>query len=368
MRFAKIRPAGLPRSRSNRLRIGFVPTLDCATLIAAQELGLFTRHGLDVRLSREVGWATIREKLLHEELEAVATHASMLLSIYCGLGVVRRPCLTGLMLGSNGSAITLARRFWDQGVRDAASLGRLVRQRAPDRTLTFGAVLELSSQHYLLRRWLASGGIDPSKDVRIVVIPSELIYESFAAGFLDGYCVAEPWNSAAVRNNTGWIAATSGELAHHHPEKVLLVLQEFAERRPEEHLRLLAALIEASVFCDDPANRPELVRMLAQPRYFDVPRDHLANSLVGPFSPGLGSASSDNLIVFDARSVGDPSRIRASWIYDLVATLGKPAAAGALHPDVLPKVFRHDLYAEAMRLAGLSATAPTPVQPARRAA
>jgi len=367
MRFAKIRPAGLPRSRSNRLRIGFVPTLDCATLIAAQELGLFARHGLDVRLSREVGWATIREKLLHEELEAVATHASMLLSIYCGLGVVRRPCLTGLMLGSNGSAITLSRRFWDQGVRDAASLGRLVRQLAPDRTLTFGAVLELSSQHFLLRRWLASGGIDPTKDVRIVVIPSELIYESFAAGFLDGYCVAEPWNSAAVLNRTGWIAATSGELAHHHPEKVLLVLQEFAERRPEEHLRMLAALIEASVFCDDPANRPELVRMLAQPRYFDVPPSYLANSLVGPFSPGLGTASPDNLIVYDARSVGDPSHVRAAWVYDLVATLGK-TAAGTLNRDVLPKVFRHDLYAEAMRLTGLDASAPTPVQPARRAA
>ena len=369
MRFAKIKPvASRPPTRRARLRVGFVPTLDCATLIAAQELGLFARHGLDVRLSREIGWATIREKLLHEELEAVATHASMLFSIYCGLGVVRRPCLTGLMLGSNGSAITLSRQCWDAGVRDAATLSRFIRRSASDRVFTFGAVLELSTQHHLLRNWLRSGGLDPEKDVRIAVIPSELIYESFAAGFLDGYCVAEPWNSAAVLNRTGWIAATSGELAHHHPEKVLLVLQDFAERRHEEHLRLLAALIEASVFCENPAHRPELVRMLAQPRYFDVPADYLANSLVGPFSPGLGTASPDNLIGYDAHTVGAPSRTRGRWVYDLVAALGRPVADEALKLDVIPKVFRHDLFEEAMRIADLGGSARTPAALSRRAA
>src|ERR1700744_5305654 len=43
-------------------RIGFVPMIDCAPLIVAQELGLFAKHGIAVRLSRELGWATIREK------------------------------------------------------------------------------------------------------------------------------------------------------------------------------------------------------------------------------------------------------------------------------------------------------------------
>jgi len=47
----------------------------------------------------------------------------------------------------------------------------------------------------------------------------------------------------------GWWQTTS-EIEPNHPEKALLVLQEFAERREDEHLRLLAALIEASRFCD----------------------------------------------------------------------------------------------------------------------
>jgi len=129
VRFAKPKSKVRNLPRRTWLNVGFATTIDCAILIAAQELGLFRKHGLDVRLSREVGWATIREKLLHEELDAAAAHASMLFSIYCGLGVVRRPYLTGMLLGFNGSAITLSNKLWDLGVRDAASLGRVVRER-----------------------------------------------------------------------------------------------------------------------------------------------------------------------------------------------------------------------------------------------
>ena len=126
MRFAKTKINGRRRTEQGILNVGYAATIDCAVLIAAQELGLFRKQGLEVRLSREVGWTTIREKLLHEELDAAATHASMLFSIYCGIGVVRRPCLSGLLLGRNGSAITLAKAFWDEGVRDAATLGQLI--------------------------------------------------------------------------------------------------------------------------------------------------------------------------------------------------------------------------------------------------
>src|ERR1017187_10154737 len=262
MRFAKTKIRARHNQNRNRLNVGFAATIDCAILIAAQELGLFGKHGLSVRLSREVGWATIREKLLHEELDAAAAHASMLFSIYCGIGVVRRSCLTGLLLGVNGSAITLSKDLWNLGARDPVSLGKSIHELKGKRAFTFGVVLELSSQNFNLRKWLRSGGVDPDRDVRVAVIPSALVYDTFRAGHLDGYCVAEPWNSLASAEGTGWIASTTSEIEPNHPEKVLLVLQDFAEKREEEHLRLIAALIEASRFCDVPENRVELVRML----------------------------------------------------------------------------------------------------------
>jgi len=347
VRFAKTKVRARHRSGPGSLRVGFAATIDCATLVVAQELGVFARHGLDVRLSREVGWATIREKLLHEELDAAAAHASMLFSIYCGLGVARRACLTGLLLGLNGSAITLSRALWDLGARDAVSLGKVIREHKGRRTFTFGVVLDLSSQNFNLRKWLGTGGIDVDRDVRVVVIPSALIYETFRAGHLDGYCVAEPWNSAAALGGTGWVAATTSDVEPFHPEKVLLVLQDFAEKREEEHLRMIAALIEAGQYCDRPGNRREVVRMLAQPKYFEVEPAILANALVGPYETGRGSRAVEDLIIYDALKAGAPTRDKGRWVYDLVRTLCR-AEPNPARPEIVAQLFREDLFRRAL--------------------
>jgi hypothetical protein len=59
-----------PGQYMKTLRVGFVPLTDCAPLVMAQELGLFERHGVPVHLSREIGWATIRDKIIYGELDA----------------------------------------------------------------------------------------------------------------------------------------------------------------------------------------------------------------------------------------------------------------------------------------------------------
>ncbi len=38
------------------VHLGFVPLNDCAPLVMAQELALFEKYGVEVQLSREVGW------------------------------------------------------------------------------------------------------------------------------------------------------------------------------------------------------------------------------------------------------------------------------------------------------------------------
>jgi ABC-type nitrate/sulfonate/bicarbonate transport system substrate-binding protein len=351
MRFAKTKITGRHRKDSHVLQVGYAATIDCAVLIAAQELGLFRKHGLEVHLSREVGWTTIREKLLHEELDAAAAHASMLFTIYCGIGVVRRACVSGMLLGRNGSAITLATELWNLGVRDAATLGKVIHELKGRRHFTFGVVQELSSQNFNLRKWLRSGGIDPDHDVRVVVIPSALMHDMLRARHLDGYCVAEPWNSAAVLEGTGWTVVASSEVEPNHPEKALLVLQEFAEKREEEHLRLIAALIEASQFCDVPENRPELARMLAQPDYFDVDKRLLTNALVGPFQFGHGRRVVKDFVIYDALQVGAPSRAASKWVFDLVHNLGGNEANPALRSEIIPKIFREDIFNKAIKLA-----------------
>ena len=51
------------------VKLGFMPLDDAAGLIAAKALGFFADEGLDVELSREASWATIRDKVAVGALE-----------------------------------------------------------------------------------------------------------------------------------------------------------------------------------------------------------------------------------------------------------------------------------------------------------
>lgn len=338
--------------------------IDCAVLIAAKELGLFRKHGIDVELSKEVGWATIREKLLHEELHAVHAPASMAFVIRCGIGIVPRPCLTAFVLSLNGSAITLSKELWDKGVRDAESLRDVIKGDRSGRTYSFGAVQEFSTQNYNLRSWLRAGGIDPDRDVRIPIIPSPVIHRGLIDGHLDGYCVAEPWNSIAVEAGAGWIATATSEIQARQPEKVLLVLEEFVERQRAEHLAMVAALIEASIFCELPANRLELARILSHSRYLDLPAALIEKSLVGPLSTATGEVSAEEFITYHLHGANVPDRAKGRQVYRNVQSQPAAQQCRALRSDVVGKIFREDLYHEAMELTGPRESKPS--APVRR--
>lgn len=333
--------------------------IDGAVIIAAQEMGLFAKHGICVALSRELGWATIREKILHEELDAAHAPASMAFAMRCGIGMVSRPCLTGMVLSLNGSAITLSNELWEKGVHDAESLRLLIEHDRDKRVYSFGAVMELSSQHYNLRNWLRAGGIDPDRDVRIPIVPSPLLHHGLLDGHLDGYCVAEPWNSIVTQQGAGWVVATASEIDNGMPEKVLLVLEKFAENRQAEHLAMIAALIEASVFCENPANRMELIRMLALPRYLDVPESLLKDSLIGPFHAGREDREIADFIVFHRDGANIPNREKGRRIFNEVRSMNAAKDNRALRPDVINRIFREDIYQQAKELMVLKES-PTP--------
>ena len=210
------------------MRLGFVALSDAAPLIVAETQGLFTDAGLTVELRREIGWATVRDKIIYGELEAAHAPAPMLWSAQ--LGIHCPPCdvLTALVLSANGNAITLSRTLWNQGVRDDAALRSLIRTRRGGQPLTFGVVFPFSSHHLLLRSWLRSAGIDPDKDVRIVIVPPPQMFRNLAAGTIDGFCAGEPWNSLAVREGIGWCRLCSASATPDHVEKVLMVRADFA--------------------------------------------------------------------------------------------------------------------------------------------
>jgi ABC-type nitrate/sulfonate/bicarbonate transport system substrate-binding protein len=314
----------------------------------AHELGLFAKHGISVTLSREIGWATIRDKILYGDLDAAHALAPMPFATTLGLGSVACECVTGLVLSLHGNAITLSNGLWERGVRDAKSLRPEIDRARGRKTYTFGVVFPYSSHNFLLRQWLLSGGIDPDSDVRLVVVPAPSMFDNLRSGNLDGYCVGEPWNSVAVQNKIGWCAATSSQLAPFHPEKVLMVRRQFAEENEAEHLALIAALREACAFCGEPANYEHVIATIAQPKYVNADAESVRCSLSGVFNFGHGRAARlPDFYIFARGDANEPTTDKAAWVLRNLRAAGLLKTRPLPQADAAAHVFRPDIFQRA---------------------
>ncbi len=330
------------------LRLGYVALTDSAPLIAARELGLFQRHGLHVALSREIGWATIRDKIAHGELDVAHAPAPLLWASQLGLDCAATDVCTGLVLNLHGNAITLSTRLRPLGVVDAATLRSEAQRRRGENQLTFGVVFPFSMHQLMLFSWLRAARIEPGRDVRIAIVPPAQMFRNLAAGTLDGYCAGEPWNSLAVQQHEGWCPAWSASTSPGHVEKVLMVRTDFAMNSRPEHISLIRALAEAAAWCDVPDNRPALVQMLAARSGLDLPAKIIAPALLGRFARGYGRVEYvPDFHVFSRGAANAPTLARAvSLQAELVAAGLVPRA---LADPVLPRrLFREDFYREAV--------------------
>lgn len=347
------RPLTTPIRRSASLptpavKLGFVPLTDCAPLVVAREFGLFARQGLRVALSRELGWATVRDKLVHGELDAAHAPCGLPFALRLGLGCPATECVASLVLTLNGNGITLSGELYRAGVTDLASLAEYIRLHRRTRRLVFGVVSLHSTHAWLLRSWLTRGGIKPDDDVHLVVAPPPQMPSHMAAGNLDGFCVGEPWNSVAIAQGKGWCAAASCELAPGHPEKVLALRGSFANDPDERQVRLTAALLEACAICADPTRRDEIIRLLARREYMGLPVAQIAPALTGRFPLGNRRvATLPDFVVFSRDDSNDPSTDKAGWI---VQHLLDPSVRPRLSPLELGRIFRSDLFVAAQEL------------------
>ena len=329
------------------LRVGYLSLTDAAPFIIAQELGHFARHNLRVELRREIGWATIREKIIYGELDAAHAPAPMLWSAQLGLGCPPCDVLTALVLNLNGNAITLSQALWDAGVRDASTLRDHARARRARLPLTFGVVFPFSSHHLLLRDWLRSAGLDTERDVRIVVVPPAQMFRNLNAHTIDGFCAGEPWNTLAVREGAGWCPTWSAALEPGHVEKVVMVSRRFAENRATEHAALIRALSEAAAWCDEPQHRERLAETLSGAPFLNLPSRVIAPALVGRFDCGNGRIEHvPDFFVFHRGEANVPGVEKARALQHALGAAGLLSPAAARDADLPRRLFREDLHRE----------------------
>lgn len=334
------------RRKLKPLRVGFLPENDCAPVVVAHEFGWFEHYGLKVELHSEASWKHLHDKFHLGLLDAAHAPASLPFLMNVGLTPEKHACVAGLILSLEGNAITVSRNLSRLGVVDAATMGEHVFKERGRRTYTFGVACPLSPQYFLLCQWLKAANL-PHSAVRIETAPSEQLFPLLKLGYLDGYCAGEPWGSVAAQAGVGQCVATSAQLAPLHPEKVLMVRKDFAERHAEEHELLLAALIHACYRCDQPDDRPAICDRLAQARYVNAPADCLAPGLLSTVANEAGQGHGLHASnVFYRTRANEPSAAKAAWVtghlYDFLRWAPRPAG--------LNGVFRPDIYRRARRL------------------
>ncbi|HEY4365289.1 MAG TPA: CmpA/NrtA family ABC transporter substrate-binding protein [Bryobacteraceae bacterium] len=343
---------------SPNVRLGMIALTDCASIVMAHELGYFKQFGINSTVSKEASWAVIRDKLSLGENQATHMLIGMPLASTMGLlGSPVKPMVAPWMINRNGQAITLANKFKGQ-VKVAKDMKAFAdKAKASGTPLTFAMTFPPGTHAMWMRYWLASGGVNPDKDVSLITIPPAQMVANMNVGKMDGFCVGEPWNLRSIADKVGYTVTTTQKMWPDHPEKVCAFTEEFATKNPRTVTAVLKALHLSSQYIDKMENRPNVADVISRPTYINCPKEIILDRLQGKYDYGDGHTEQDpNYMIFSARNCNFPSRTFGYWWLSQFRRWGMVKGA----PDykgVSERVLRPDLYMAAMKDMGVKVTA-----------
>ncbi|HEV8485904.1 MAG TPA: CmpA/NrtA family ABC transporter substrate-binding protein [Blastocatellia bacterium] len=341
---------------SSKIRIGFIPLTDCASVVMAHELGLYRKHGVDVEVSREASWATIRDKVLTGDLDGAHCLFGMPFSVYTGIGgTAGQEMHVAMVLNNNGQAITLSKDFCGPvGFREVSKVRAAVEAMKATKTVTFAMTFPGGTHDLWLRYWLAAAGVD-QKTVKVITIPPPQMVANMKVGNMDGYSVGEPWNGVCVQQGIGMTHIASQDIWKHHPEKALVVNKTFSETRRAELKRVMRAVLEASAWLDDPTNRKEAAAVIGKQSYVNAPPEVIEARLLGKYDLGcnqMHSYTDDYMMFHRGGATNSPRRSHAIWFMAQYVRFGYLPSA----PDykaIADKLILRQVYAEVAKDMGI---------------
>jgi nitrate/nitrite transport system substrate-binding protein len=340
------------------IRIGFIPLTDCASVVMADKLGLYKKYGVNVEVTKESSWANIRDKLLTGELHAAHCLFGMPFSVYTGVGgTAGKELKIAMMLDSNGQGITLSKELAQYvGYGKVDGLAKAVETLRATKEPTFAMTFPGGTHDMWLRYWLAAGGVDQNS-VKIVTIPPPQMVANMKVNTMDGFCVGEPWNGVAVKDDIGYTTIATQDIWKDHPEKALVTNAEFAETRRDDLKKVMSAVMEASIWLDQIENRAEAAQVISGQAYVNAPADVLEGRLEGKYDLGAGLGEkifTDDYMLFHKDGfVNYPRKGHAIWYMAQYVRFGYLAEA----PDyqaIADKLIMQDLYTEVAGEMGIS--------------
>ena len=293
-------PAGADNLEKTDLRIGFIP-ITCATpIIMSEPLGFYKKYGFNAEVVKMPSWGAVRDSAIAGELDAYHMLAPMPIAMTLGLGSASFGVKLASIENINGQAITVANKYKGK-----------INGPADFKGFNIGVPFPYSMHNLLIRYYLATGGLDPDKDVKIRAVPPPDSIAQLVAGDIDAYLMPDPFNQRAVYEEAGFIHKLTKDLWPGHPCCAFAASDEWISANPNTFRNLNKAIVEATGYARDPANRPEIAKAISERAFLNQPTEVVEAVLTGNFEDGLGNTQEiPDRIDFDPY----PWQSFANWI------------------------------------------------------
>ncbi len=376
------------------LKLGFIKLTDMAPLAIAKEKGFFAEEGLTVTLEPQANWKVLVDNVASGGLDGAHMLAGHPIASGAGIGA-KVKIVTPLSLDMNGKAVTLSNKVYSliaptlpkgadgkvtHPVSAAALKPVVAKLKAEGKPLKMGMVFPVSGHNYVLRYWLAAGGLNPGyylpadtagvtgADVQLSVTPPPQMPSTLEAGTIDGYSVGEPWNQASVAKKIGVPVIVDPDIAGLNADKVFGLTEKFTQTNPKTTKAVLRALIRAQMWLDADGgkNRPEAIKILAKPNYVGAEEKVLAASLSGKFTFAAGDTrDTPQFNLFFGESASYPYYSDAIWVLTQMRRWGQISEdkPDSWYLDTAKSVYRPDLYMAAAKSLVADGKAPADAFP-----
>ncbi|MBD2577336.1 CmpA/NrtA family ABC transporter substrate-binding protein [Oscillatoria sp. FACHB-1406] len=340
-------------------KLGFIALTDAAPLIIAKEKGFFNEFGMtDVEVLKQASWPVTRDNL---ELGSSGggidgAHILSPMPYLMTAGkITKQPVPMQILarLNVNGQAISVSKTYLDKKVAlDSKGLKEALKGKA-DAT---AAITFPGGTHDLwMRYWLAAGGVDPTKDIKVIPIPPPQMVANMKSGTMDTFCVGEPWNAQLVNQKQGYTALVTGELWKNHPEKAFTMRKDWVEKNPKAAVALLKGIMKAQQWCEKAENKEEMCKIIAKDQWLKVPVEDIIGRSKGEIDYGDGRKETkpDIAMKFWADNASFPYKSHDLWFVTEDIRWGYlPADTDA--KKLVDEVNRSDLWKEAAKALGVA--------------
>lgn len=268
---------GSQKLEKTKINVGFLP-ITCATpLIYADQLGFFSRQGLDVSLQKIAGIGLIRDKMINGELDISQQVIPVALTMTLGVGSTRTEARVMTVLNQHGNSLVLANKH--KSNRDPKNW----------KGFRFAVPFELSHQTLQLKAYLAHAGLDPEKDVALRVVPPSEYVSNLRVDNIDGFFGGEPGGQRAVYEGVGFIHLISSEIWNDHPCCSVTTTADWIRANPNTFNAAFRAVIGAGIHASDAGNRAGMAKVLAQAQYLNQIETVVDQVITGRYADGLGN-------------------------------------------------------------------------------